>query len=172
MKILMIAPEPVFEPRGTPLSVVGRLKALSDMGHHVDLVTYPIGQNVSFPGVRFFRAPAVPGINRIKIGPSIAKIPLDLSLLMASIRQLFRERYDLIHTHEEAGFWGAILARFWNLPHVYDMHSSLPQQMTNFKFTQSGAIIRFFESLERWVIRHADAVITISPDLDNHVRAS
>ena len=28
MKILMIAPEPIFEPRGTPLSVVGRLKAL------------------------------------------------------------------------------------------------------------------------------------------------
>jgi glycosyltransferase involved in cell wall biosynthesis len=52
------------------------------------------------------------------------------------------------------------------------MHSSLPQQMTNFKFTQSGAIIRFFEALERWVIRHANAVITICPDLDNHVRSA
>ena len=37
----MIAPEPFFEPRGTPFSEFHRIRALSALGHQVDLVTYP-----------------------------------------------------------------------------------------------------------------------------------
>jgi len=51
MKILMIAPQPFFEPRGTPFSVLGRLKAFSELGHEVDLVTYHVGQDVVIPKV-------------------------------------------------------------------------------------------------------------------------
>ncbi len=43
MRILMIAPEPFFEPRGTPFSEYHRIRALLDLGHTVDLVTYPFG---------------------------------------------------------------------------------------------------------------------------------
>ena len=39
MKILMISPQPFFEPRGTPISVYQRLEALSALGHEIDLVT-------------------------------------------------------------------------------------------------------------------------------------
>ena len=39
MKILMLAPEPFFQPRGTPISVYQRIKALSALGHEVDLAT-------------------------------------------------------------------------------------------------------------------------------------
>ena len=42
----MLAPEPFFEPRGTPFSEYHRIKALGELGHHVDLVTYPIGRDV------------------------------------------------------------------------------------------------------------------------------
>jgi hypothetical protein len=48
VKILMIAPEPFFEPRGTPFSEYHRIRALIDLGHTVDLVTYPFGRDVSF----------------------------------------------------------------------------------------------------------------------------
>ncbi|MBN1779934.1 glycosyltransferase [bacterium] len=168
-KILMVAPEPIFEPRGTPFSVVGRLKALSDMGIGVDLVTYPMGENVCLPGVRFIRIPAVPGIRKIKIGPSFQKIPLDFLLMICTLRQLFLGSYDLIHTHEEAGFWGTLFSRWFGVPHIYDMHSSLPQQLRNFEFTQSGTVRRIFESMESWVLKYASAVITICPDLEQHV---
>jgi glycosyltransferase involved in cell wall biosynthesis len=170
MKILMIAPEPIFEPRGTPLSVVGRLKALSDMGHQVDLVTYGYGRDVSLPGVRFFRTPRIPGVKRVKIGPSLVKIPLDGFLIWRTLIRLIRSRYHLIHTHEEAGFWGALFAKLWGIPHIYDMHSSLPQQLDNFQFTRSRILVGLFEALERRVLRTASAVITICPDLHDHVR--
>jgi glycosyltransferase involved in cell wall biosynthesis len=168
-KVLMVAPEPIFEPRGTPFSVVGRLKALSDRGIAVDLLTYPMGEEVRLPNLRLLRIPAVPGIRKIKIGPSVQKIPLDLLLMIATVRQLICESYDLLHTHEEAGFWGTFFSRCFGIPHIYDMHSSLPQQLSNFQFTQSVLLKKLFVSLESWILRHASAVITICPDLERHV---
>ena len=70
MRILMIAPEPFFEPRGTPFSEYHRIRALLDLGHTVDLVTYPFGKDVTLPGLRIFRAARPPFITRVKIGPS------------------------------------------------------------------------------------------------------
>jgi glycosyltransferase involved in cell wall biosynthesis len=170
MRILMIAPEPIFEPRGTPLSVVGRLKAYSDLGHEVDLLTYPMGGDVRLPRVRIHRVPAVPGIRKVKIGPSLAKLPLDFLLALKSLAWAARRRHDLIHTHEEAGLWGVWLSRWFGIPHVYDMHSSLPQQLGNFQFSRSRRLVRVFEAVEDWVLRHADSVIPICPDLSDHVR--
>ena len=51
MHILMIAPEPFFEPRGTPFSEFHRLRALTTLGHTVDLVTYPFGRDVDMRGL-------------------------------------------------------------------------------------------------------------------------
>ena len=51
MRILMIAPEPFFEPRGTPFSEYHRIRALLELGHTVDLVTYPFGHDVTLPGL-------------------------------------------------------------------------------------------------------------------------
>jgi glycosyltransferase involved in cell wall biosynthesis len=166
----MVAPEPIFEPRGTPLSVVGRLKALSDMGHYVDLVTYPFGRNVDFPNVCIYRTGSFPGIRRIKIGPSIYKIPLDFLLFIKTILMVFKKRYHLIHTHEEAGLWGLVVSRMFGIPHIYDMHSSLPQQLTNFKFTRSRFWIGLFESMEKWILKYSSGVITICQDLFDYVQ--
>ena len=81
MRILMIAPEPFFEPRGTPFSEYHRIRALLELGHTVDLVTYPFGRDVSLPGLRVFRCARPPLMTGIGIGPSWRKLPLDLALL-------------------------------------------------------------------------------------------
>ena len=70
MRILMIAPEPFFEPRGTPFSEFHRIRALVELGHTVDLVTYPFGHDVSLPGLRVFRCARPPFMNGVGIGPS------------------------------------------------------------------------------------------------------
>ena len=84
MKILMIAPEPFFEPRGTPFSEYFRIKALGHLGHTVDLVTYPLGQEKEIPGLRIFRSPKPPFVKSVKTGPSYSKIFLDFFLLFMS----------------------------------------------------------------------------------------
>jgi len=170
LKILMIAPEPFFQPRGTPISIFFRLKTLSELGHKVDLLTYPIGEDRAFRNVRILRTSAFPGIRAIKIGPSAAKLPLDFMLLWKTLARMTAERYDLVFSHEEAGWWGTLLARIWKIPHLYDMHSSLPQQLDNFEFTRSALIKGTFIWLERFVLKRSGAVITICADLQNIVK--
>ena len=44
MKILAIAPEPFFQQRGTPMSVYYRTKAICELGHQVDILTYHLSE--------------------------------------------------------------------------------------------------------------------------------
>ncbi|MFW6161021.1 MAG: glycosyltransferase family 4 protein [Acidobacteriota bacterium] len=161
----MLAPEPFFQPRGTPISVYFRLKALTDLGHQVDLITYPLGEDKQIPGVKIHRLPNLFGLKKIKIGPSSVKIPLDGLLTGTSLFYLTKERYHLIFTHEEASWIGTLLAKIWSIPHIYDMHSSLPQQLTNFNFSRSTLLKNLFSWLEKWVLRNSQAIIVICPDL-------
>ncbi len=169
MRILMIAPQPFFQPRGTPFSVLHRLKALSQLGYRVDLLTYHLGENVAIDGVTIHRIRAVPFVKQIAIGPSLAKAWVDLYLFAEAKRRLAAGRYDVLHSHEEAGFMATYFARRFGTLHLYDMHSSLPQQLGNFQFSKSRTLIRLFERLEAWTIENADAVITICPELHRYV---
>jgi glycosyltransferase involved in cell wall biosynthesis len=171
MRILMIAPEPFFEPRGTPFSEFHRIRALTTLGHKVDLVTYPFGSDVSMPGLRVIRALRPPFVHGVKIGPSLAKLPLDALLSLTALRVALSGRYDAIHSHEEAGLIGVILSALLRVPHLYDMHSSLPQQLTNFAFTGSVVVRAVFSALERLMIRRSRVVIVICPALEDTVRA-
>ena len=171
MKILMIAPEPFFEPRGTPFSEYHRIRALLELGHTVDLVTYPFGQDVALAGLRVFRCARPPFIHQARIGPSFSKIPLDAALTATAIRRALSERYDAIHSHEEGSVIGVVLAAILGVPHLYDMHSSLPQQLTNFAFSRSRLLIRIFSWMEQFVIRHSRVVVVICRHLEETVRA-
>jgi glycosyltransferase involved in cell wall biosynthesis len=170
VKILMIAPEPFFEPRGTPFSEYHRIRALLDLGHTVDLVTYPFGRDVSLPGLRVFRCLRPPFIHEVRIGPSFAKIPLDLSLSVAVAGRALAERYDAVHSHEEGSLIGVLLASALGVPHLYDMHSSLPQQLGNFSFSRSRVLTRIFSAIERFVVRRSRVVVVICPHLEEVVR--
>jgi glycosyltransferase involved in cell wall biosynthesis len=167
----MIAPEPFFEARGTPFSEYHRIRALTELGHTVDLVTYPFGRDVSHAGLRVFRCLRPPFIHEVRIGPSLAKIPLDAALALTAIRRAATDRYDAVHSHEEGGVIGVIIAGILGVPHLYDMHSSLPQQLTNFAFSRSRLLARIFTWLERFVIRRSKVVVVICPHLEETVRA-
>ncbi len=167
----MLAPEPFFEPRGTPFSEYHRLKALSELGHHVDLVTYPIGRDVEIPNLRIYRAWRPPFVRNVRIGPSATKVVLDGLMLATILGRVWRERYDAIHSHEEMGLIGVWLARWLGIPHLYDMHSSLPQQLSNFKYSRSGVLRRAFTWAEHQMVHGSQSVITICQELQDTVTA-
>ena len=57
------------------------------------------------------------------------------------------------------------------MPHLYDMHSSLPQQLTNFAFSRlARSSRRVFLAIERFMIRRSRVVIVICPSLEETVR--
>lgn len=171
MRILMIAPEPFFEPRGTPFSEYHRIRALTSLGHSVDLITYPFGQGVDLPGLRIFRCLRPPMLHHVRIGPSWAKVPLDMALTVTAIRRVLGGKYDAIHSHEEGGFIGVLLAMVLGVPHLYDMHSSLPQQLENFQFSSSRLLAGALAWAEKFVVRRSRVTIVICPQLEDVVRA-
>ena len=168
LRVLMIAPEPVFEPRGTPISVYQRLWALSQLGHQVDLLTYHLGTDIRLPGVTVHRVPNVPAITHVRIGPSRAKLFLDLLLFCKALVMLVRGKYDVIHSHEEAAFFSLVLAALFRTRHLYDMHSSLPKQLPQYDVPMArfGLSVKLFEILERWALRTCDLVLIVGAQVD------
>ena len=167
----MIAPEPFFQPRGTPFSAFYRAKAFLELGHEVDMVTYPVGEPVDLPGLRIFRCARPPRVRSVPIGPSLVKIPLDVSLFASAMKRVATGRYDVLDCHEEAGLMGVVLSFVFRVPTVYDMHSSLPEQLSNFRYTKSRLLRWLVAFSERLMIRHSNAVIAICPHLVDQVKA-
>ncbi len=170
MNILMILPQAFFEYKGTSFSTFNRLKVLSDLGHRVDLLTYPVGKDVRIENVNIHRIPNILFVHRVKIGPSWIKFFFDLVLVTYAIKLLIDREYDLIHSHEEAGFFSTVLAKVFCKYHIYDMHSSLSQQLLNFQFTKSKVLINVFTFLEKMTIKRADGIIAICPELYEYGR--
>jgi len=167
-KALVVAPHPFFAPRGTPLSVYYRTLVAAEQGVIVDLLTYGEGKDVDIPGVRIVRIPRFPFLGPVAVGPSPTKLFLDLWLTLWTVALLLRHRYDFVHGHEEAIFWCRYLKPIFRFKLVYDMHSSLPQQLANFRFTNSAVLTRLFSVLEDSALANSDAVITICPDLEDY----
>ncbi len=168
MRALVIAPQPFFSPRGTPFSVYYRTLVTSELGIEVDILTYGEGQDPDLPGVRIIRIPRFRFLGPIPVGPSAVKAFLDVFLVLWTLGLLLRRRYDFVHAHEEAVFFCRFLKPIFRFRLIYDMHSSLPQQLTNFAFTKSRFLIGAFEALENSALRAADGVITICPELSDY----
>lgn len=165
LKILMVAPQPYFSPRGTPFSVLHRVRALCALGHTVDLVTYPIGEDVVVPGLNIYRSANLARSKTIKIGPSVAKLLLDIPLYLTTRKLIKKNKYDILHSHEEAAFFCAGLSKKARIPHLYDMHSSLPQQLGNFNRFNFKFIKGTFHFLENYILKTCSGVITICDEL-------
>ena len=56
MKVLLLAPQPFYQERGTPIAVRLLAETLCSLGHAVDLLVYHEGEEISHPGLRLLRA--------------------------------------------------------------------------------------------------------------------
>ncbi len=165
MRILMIAPQPCFEPRGAPLCVHQHIKALVQQGYDVDLVTYPCGEDVDLPGLRVYRAPSVPFLRNMKPGFSLAKFPLDLLVFLSALWRMRLGCYRYLYTHEEAALMGIVLAALFGCKHLYAMHCDLAQLMG-----ENASIAYCVSAVQTFMVRRADAVIAFYPELASLVR--
>lgn len=126
----MLAPHPFYQARGTPIDVELFARALAERpGTTVDLLTYGEGEDRPIPGVTHYRAPDWSLVRGIRPGFSVRKLLADALLFGRAIQLVRRHRYDVVHAGEEAVFIAMVLERMVGLPFVYDLDSSLPQQL-------------------------------------------
>jgi glycosyltransferase involved in cell wall biosynthesis len=154
MNILLIAPHPFYQDRGTPIAVDLLLQVLSAQGHRVDVCTFPEGETRSYPGVSIHRARPWGGVTNVGPGFSLKKLYTDFFLFRLAGRLSRNRRYDVVHTIEEAGFIGRYLKARRGLPYVYDMDSVLSEQLIDSR-PWMAPFRPLFEALEKQVITGA-----------------
>lgn len=160
MKVLMIAPQPFFEPRGAPFCVYQHIQALTELGVNVDLITYPMGKQVYLPRLHIYRTLELPGIHEVKPGPSLKKIPLDIAVFLTAFWRLCWKKYRYIVAHEEGAFIGIVLSTIFKCKMLYYMHCNMAELISD-----NPVIYRFAEMIQKFMVRHADAVVAFYPEL-------
>ena len=171
MKILLIAPQPFFEKRGTPLAVGLLCTAFGDLHHDVDLLTYHLGEDRSYPSVRHFRAAKIRFVKSVKKGLSGTKLFLDVFVFLKALRLLMTNKYDCIHCVEEGVFMGILLKYIFKVPVVYDMDSSIPEQIrdSNSRIWTCFPFPFLAGKLEKWGVINSDLIIAVCKALKQKV---
>jgi glycosyltransferase involved in cell wall biosynthesis len=145
------------------------LRALSQLAYDVDVLTFPVGQTVDIPRVRYVRAANPFGVRRVPIGFSLSKVLLDMTLFPELARLLARGGYCCVHAVEEAAFPAVALGHRFRVPVIYDMQSSLPEQLAKHMVFRTPPAQAFLNRAERWLLRHADSIVS-SAGLAQRVR--
>jgi glycosyltransferase involved in cell wall biosynthesis len=166
VKILLIAPHPFFQPRGTPIAVRKVVEFLSARGHRVDLLTFHEGADVEIPNCRIFRIVRVPGVRNIRPGFSLKKVVCDVFLFAKCMGMMRRTRYDLIHAVEEGAFIAAAMQAVTGVPYVYDMDSSLAEQLVE-TYPELRRILPILRRLEAVAVRRSLGVLTVCAALED-----
>lgn len=166
MRILVLAPHPFFQARGTPLAVKTVLEFLSAKGHEVDVLTFHEGEDVIIANCRIHRIVRPLWIRNIRPGFSAKKVICDVFMFAKCLRMVRSKRYDLIHAVEESAFIAAAMQRISGVPYVYDMDSSLAEQLVDaypaLQFASST--LRRCEAL---AVRHSLGVLTVCAALED-----
>ena len=158
-RVLFVAPQPFYEDRGSPIAIHRVLEALSALDQAVDLLTLPVGRPVGLPGLRIFRVGTRLPVRHIPVGFSWRKVLLNCLLAAALLRRLRQGDYGCIHAVEEAAIVAALAGRLFKIPVLYDMHSSLPEQLTKHRLFRSGPVQKLLQAGERWLFRSAEVVV-------------
>lgn len=162
-RVLFIASQPFFQWRGSPIRLGFDVMALQQNGYDVDFLTLPIGEKRDVPGVRILRAPNLFRAKQIAIGPSPLKLAFDGIFFFQALGLICRHRYAIIHGVEDCGFLAWFLAKLCGAKAIFEKHSDS-------KSYRKGLVIQAYAAVERFVIRHVDAVIGTGPGLVEQVR--
>ena len=164
MRILLLAPHPFYQERGTPIAVDLLLRVLSERGDLVDVLTYAEGAARRYPGVTLHRIPPLPLVNGIRPGFSLKKLICDAFLLRDALRLARRNRYDVVHAVEESVFIARLIRRRFGTPYIFDMDSSMPRQIVD-KQPYLRFLLPLMSRMEAQSVRQAAAVVAVCDSL-------
>lgn len=170
MNILLLAPHPFYQERGTPIAVDLLLQVLSKRGDKVDVVTYHEGNERSYAGVVIYRIPRLAWIHDIRPGFSWKKVVCDFFLMFKAFQLAAKKKYRVVHAVEESAFIAMLIRLTFGVPYIFDMDSSMPMQLTERTPILSGLTpcLRFFEAL---AVRQAWAVVAVCETLADTARS-
>jgi len=161
MKLFMMAPHPFFQNRGTPIDVLLVVRALSERKNiKIDLLTYNEGTDVTLPNLTIFRTPNFTFTQNIRPGFSFKKLICDFFFFFHAWSLVHHNKYDLIHAGEEAVFMAMFFTFIYKIPYVYDLDSSIAQQLVE-KKPMLRVLLPLFNFMEKQAIRRSLANLPV-----------
>ncbi|WP_287279036.1 MULTISPECIES: glycosyltransferase family 4 protein [unclassified Okeania] len=168
LDILFLIPHPFYQDRGSPIADNLVLKFLSQQNDKIDVVTYPQGKDVDYKNTNIYRTIDIPFVKNVRPGFSWKKIIYDLLMFLEVARLLSKKRYSLIHAVEESVFIALLLKFLLNIPYIYDMDSSLSQQMIE-KYPFISPFIYVLKWFEKHAVKNAEVVVPVCQALANNI---
>jgi len=170
MNLLILAPQPFYQERGTPIAIRLAISVLMKReNYNITLFTYHEGIDLELDeNVKHLRIKSPKFIKDIPIGFSIRKLICDCIMFIQSFIHILknRKKYQLIHANEETVFFALIFKIIFRIPYVYDMDSSLSSSISD-KFSFLKILIPIFKSFEKIAIKNSSATITMCDALTN-----
>ncbi len=170
MKILILAPHPFFQNRGTPIAVRLLVETLAGKGHDIHLLVFHEGENVTIENVSIHRTPALPGLGSITPGFSGKKIFCDMLMAWKCFQLQRQIRFDIVHAVEESVFIALVSRIFFKVPYIYDLDSWLSDQLLA-KLVFLRPLRSFFEMFEKIAIRCSIGVVPVCLALEQKIRS-
>lgn len=166
--IAMVAACPFPANHGSAASIREMSDTLSEMGHHVHIVTYPTGQEeIRVRHARVHRtAPFRPESNA-KVGPSREKFLLDFKLLQLLCRVIRQEQIDVIHAHNYEGALIGILAKWiTRRPLLYNAVNLMSDELAGYRFIRPAWLAHALARALDWFTPiFPDHITAVSPEL-------
>jgi len=169
MKILLLAPQPFYEERGTPIAINLLARSLAEQGHSIDLLCFAGKQAWSCKSVTVHYVKTLPKVSDIKPGFSVKKLYLDFFMFFATFKLLRANRYDVVHAVEESAFIALFFKPFFKYRFINDCDSSMVTQLID-KAPVLKIIERPLRFLESLPSRYADAVVPMCESLADDIR--
>ncbi|MFC1665199.1 glycosyltransferase family 4 protein [Pseudomonadota bacterium] len=170
MRILLIAPHPFYQERGTPIAVDMLCRVLTEYGIHIDLATFHEGSDKNYPNLNINRIKSNRWLKSIGPGFSIKKLICDYYLFKCVRKLVNQNDYNLIHAVEEGAFIALYFHWRRDLPFVYDMDSSMSAQLIE-KMPWLTPFRKLFVFLEARPIKKAIHVMPMCQQLVDDAKA-
>ncbi|MCS6962091.1 MAG: glycosyltransferase [Deltaproteobacteria bacterium] len=163
-KVLIVAPQPFYQDRGTPIAIKNLCQALSSFDIRVTLLCLLEGEDIPLPrNVTIVRAKYPKIFFNLRPGFSIKKVFADLYILKEIMHLAERDTFDIVVAVEEIAIFVALfLGEKINL--VVDMDSDIVEQMINSNFLWSP-LRSLLEKIYSIPFRKCLATIAVSKEL-------
>ncbi len=169
LSILLVAPQPFFQERGTPIAVRMLAETLASEGYEVHLLVYHEGEDIQIDGVQLHRSAHLSFIKDIRPGMSAKKIICDMFMLFKMMSLSRKYSFDLVHAVEESVFLAQFLKMFTRTPYLYDMDSCMSEQIIDKypRFSWLGSLLEWFE---KRAVQSSMGVIAVCRALEDTAR--
>ncbi|MCP3929456.1 MAG: glycosyltransferase family 4 protein [Bacteroidetes bacterium] len=169
MKILVLAPQPFFQNRGTPIAVKMLVEELQVAGHRIDLLVFPEGEDVDLGNINLIRVKSFPFISGIGPGFSFKKILCDFLMMVKASFLCKSNKYDVIHAVEEAVFIAILLKFIYKIPYIYDIDSWLSDQLID-KYSFLRFLRPIFNYFEETAVHRCLGAVAVCEALEQKVQ--